>query len=67
MLKIKKSPKVLNLINEQRNYVAQFIPQSILHLKDTKTIFYNGKNLKTSYLIDIIHHLLLRYFFKYEK
>lgn len=66
MLKIKKSPKALSLINEQRNYVAQFIPQSIIHLKDTKTIFYNGKNLKTSYLIDIIHNLLLKYFFKKE-
>jgi hypothetical protein len=49
---------------EQRSEILQFLPESLEELVNKKTINYNSKNLKTSYIIDIIHNLIFKYYYK---
>lgn len=49
-----------------KKYSLQFLPKSLQQIADEKFVFYNGKKLKPDYLIDIIHNLLLRYYFRKE-
>lgn len=46
-----------------KDYSYQFLPQSLIFLSKIKKIKYNTFNLKTSYLIDIMHNLLLKFYF----
>lgn len=58
-----KDVKITDKIKSKK-YSLQFLPKSIEHLSTTKTVEFKGKNLKTAYLIDIIHSLILKYYFK---
>ena len=51
---------------KDKKYSLQFLPKSIENLSKEKFTNFNGKDLKNSYLIDIVHNLILRYFFKKE-
>ena len=51
---------------ETKKYSLQFLPESIKDITTEKSVFYNGKKLKPSFIIDIIHNLLLRYYFRKE-
>lgn len=44
----------------------QFLPKCLEIISKDSTIIYNGQKIKTSYLIDIVHNLLLKYYFKKE-
>jgi len=55
-----------NWKNKTKKYSLQFLPEEMKELATIKKVIYNGKNLKSDYLIDIIHHLILRYYFKKE-
>lgn len=44
----------------------QFLPQSLSQISKDKFFIYNGEKLKSSYLIDIVHNLILKYYFKKE-
>ena len=48
---------------KSKKYCLQYLPKSIENLANEKTVFYNGKYIKTAYLIDIMHFLLLKYYF----
>ena len=52
------------LVNKK--YSIQFLPDILVEESNTKKIVYKEKNLKSSYLIDIIHNLILKYYFKKE-
>jgi hypothetical protein len=60
-----KNLKIKDIVKSKKNSL-QFLPKSIVSLTNNPTVFFRGKQLKTSYLIDIIHNLLLRYYFKKE-
>ena len=47
----------------ESGYLFQFIPDTFNYLTKIKKIKYNGTNLKTDYLINIIHELILKYYF----
>jgi hypothetical protein len=49
-----------------KKYSLQFLPECMEELSLIKKISYNSNNLKTSYLIDIIHNLILKYYFRKE-
>ena len=49
-----------------RNYLYQFIPREYKYLTEVKKINYKGVNLKSDYLINIIHELIIKYFFTNE-
>lgn len=44
----------------------QFLPKRLELISKEKMIDFKGKRLKTSYLIDIVHNLILKYYFKKE-
>lgn len=51
---------------ESKKYSIQFIPESMVSISDKKNILYKEKNIKSSYLVDIIHNLILKFYFKKE-
>lgn len=44
----------------------QFLPQSLDQISKNKFFTYKDQKLKTSYLIDLVHNLILKYYFKKE-
>lgn len=50
----------------QKTYLNQFIPVEFEYLTKDKKIRYKDTNLKTDYLINIIHELILKYYFSNE-
>jgi hypothetical protein len=54
-----------NKINKKVNSL-QFLPSCLDHLKDQKYIYFGGEKLKTSYIIDLVHGLILKFYLKKE-
>jgi len=44
----------------------QFLPEILENISNNKSFSYKNKKLKTSYIIDIVHNLILKYYFKKE-
>jgi hypothetical protein len=51
---------------EDKKHSLQFLPQSLENISKLKTFTYKKQNLKVSYIIDITHNLILKYYFKKE-
>ena len=51
---------------EDKKHSLQFLPQSLEDLSKNKTFTYKNQNLKVSYIVDIVHNLILKYYFKKE-
>lgn len=49
---------------EDKKNTLQFLPQSLEEISKSKNFTYKGEKLKVAYLIDIVHNLLLKYYFK---
>jgi len=49
-----------------RGYLYQFVPKKFSYLTKVKKISHKGMNLKTDYLINIMHELVIRYYFTEE-
>ena len=49
-----------------KNYSIQYLPFLMEKITKQKYVYHNEHKLKVSYLIDIVHNLLVRYFFKRE-
>lgn len=47
----------------KNGYIYQFVPKDFQYLTQQSKINFQEKNLKTSYLINIIHELLVKYYF----
>jgi hypothetical protein len=47
-----------------RKDILQFLPKSIEYLSNGQFFQYKSKKFKTSYVIDIVHNLLMKYYFK---
>lgn len=54
-----------NKINKKKNSL-QFLPESLKHLINDKYVIFEGEKLKTSYIIDLVHNLLLKFYMKKE-
>lgn len=50
----------------KKTFTLQFLPKCIYDISTTKTIQFNNIKLKTDYIIDITHNLILKYYFKKE-
>lgn len=57
---------MLNVSPRNKKNSLQFLPDSLVELSKSKHFFYNSQKLKTDYIIDIVHNLLLKYYFKKE-
>lgn len=51
---------------KDKKFSIQFLPSKMIPVSQTKHIFHKGQKLKSSYLIDIVHNLILKYYFKKE-
>ena len=51
-------------ISRNKKSSLQFLPEQLKDIALVKNFSYKGRKLKSAYLIDIIHNLLLRYYFK---
>ena len=51
---------------KNKRFSLQFLPEVLLNISKEKKIIFKDKNLKPAYIIDIIHNLILKYYFKRE-
>ena len=49
---------------EDKKHSLQFLPESLEVFSKNKNFEYKNQKLKTSYVIDIVHNLILKYYFK---
>jgi hypothetical protein len=49
---------------EKKKYSIQFLPTQLIQESKVKHQIYKNKKIKSSYLIDITHNLILKYYFK---
>lgn len=61
-----KSLKKISERLDRKTFLLQFLPELIQHLETQKHVVYKNEKLKTSYLIDIVHNMILKYYFKKE-
>jgi hypothetical protein len=58
-----KEKKYKEKINKKK-YSLQFLPKMLENISNQKIVIYKGQKIKSSYLIDIVHNLILKYYFK---
>lgn len=51
---------------DKKKESLQFLPQCLESISKLKTIEFSGQKIKTMYIIDIVHNLILKYYFKKE-
>jgi hypothetical protein len=51
---------------KKKDYILQFLPESFKSFSKNKNFFFKEKKLKSDYAIDLMHNILLRYYFKKE-
>lgn len=57
------SRNIIEKLNK-KEFLLQYLPDVLIYLENTKNITYKNQKLKSTYLIDIIHNLVLKYSFK---
>lgn len=63
---LNKSPLSIESKLNKKTFSLQFLPECLVELSKKKHIEFNGIRLKTDYLIDIVHNLVLKFYFKKE-
>ena len=64
--KITINSVMLNTSPRFRKQTLQFLPECLVEISNSKNFNYSGQKLKSAYLIDIVHNMLLKYYFKKE-
>jgi hypothetical protein len=62
----KESSESVSKRLDDKLFSLQFLPECLYGISTIKTLEFNGVKLKTNYLIDIVHNLILKYYFKKE-
>ena len=57
------SKNIVEKLNK-KTFLLQYLPSALEYLESEKYINYKSEKLKTDYLIDIIHNMVLKYYFK---
>src|SRR5690606_18292062 len=52
------------LVSDDKKSIFQFLPKDLIDISKSNKIEFNGKDIKTQYLIDIVHNLILKFYFK---
>lgn len=58
--------KKSTLITKPKKFSVQFLPECFDGISNTSRLEHKKQNLKVSYLIDLVHNLILKYYFKKE-
>lgn len=61
-----KSSLAIKLKLEKKTFSLQFLPECFKKLSEQKYVTFNEIRLKSDYLIDIVHNLILKFYFKKE-
>lgn len=61
-----KSTGIVSQRIQDKTFTLQFLPECLYSIENIKHIQYKEEKLKTDYLIDIIHSIILKYYFKKE-
>lgn len=61
-----ESYKSINKNLSEKKSILQFLPKCLFDISTHKNFIHNNKKLKTSYLIDVVHNLILKYYFRKE-
>ena len=64
--KISSNNIMLKVSPRGRKKSLQFLPECLMDISKEKNFLYKDQKLKSAYVIDIIHNLLLKYYFKKE-
>lgn len=59
-----ESYQSINKNLEKKKHSLQFLPISLEEISKQKNFTYRGEKLKSDYLVDILHNLILKYYFK---
>lgn len=59
----KKSSKIRSKIDDKK-WSMQFLPEKLKSITSELNFTFKERKLKTAYLIDIVHNLILKYYFK---
>lgn len=51
---------------KEKKFFLHYLPEKLNHFSKTKTVEYRGVKLKTSYLIDLIHNMMQKYYYRKE-
>ena len=51
---------------KNKRFSLQFLPEKLEQISRTKKVKFKDRNLKPTYIIDIVHNLILKYYFKRE-
>jgi len=67
-MKVKSFKREISIRSQLKNKKnsLQFLPILLEEVSKNKNFIFNDQKLKTSYLIDIVHNLILKYYFKKE-
>lgn len=65
VIEYQENSKIKSKLNNKK-FSMQFLPVCLIEESRKKKIIFLEKNLKPTYLIDITHNLLLKYYFKKE-
>ena len=64
---IEYKPKVkFEIKKTEKKFSVQFLPQSLSSLSNSEFFEWKEKKLKAAYIIDLVHTLILKYYFKKE-
>jgi hypothetical protein len=64
--KICLSSRMLKVSPRHKKQALQFLPDCLLEISKQKYFNYKEQKLKSAYLIDLVHNLILKYYFKKE-
>jgi hypothetical protein len=64
--KICLSSRMLTVSPRHKKQALQFLPDCLLEISKQKYFNYKEQKLKSAYLIDLVHNLILKYYFKKE-
>ena len=55
---------MLKVSPRDKRLTLQFLPEQLFELSKSKNFTFKNQKLKSAYIIDIVHNLLLKYYFK---
>jgi len=54
------------IVDISKKSSLQFLPESLKELSENDSFYFKCKKLKTDYVIDLVHNILLKYYFRKE-
>ena len=63
---ILEKEKTIKYRIDKKTFLLQFLPQRLEYISKTTTINHDNQSIKSSYIIDIVHNLILKTYLKKE-